>query len=86
MITLGVNYSQMHDSSACIVRDDELLFAIAEERISWLKQDARFSELAIHACLDFAEISAADLDEICFGLVGEPIPTNSLVIRKAQGS
>jgi hypothetical protein len=31
MITLGINYSQMHDSSACIVRDGELLFAVADE-------------------------------------------------------
>ncbi len=42
MITLGINYSQMHDSSACIVRDGELLFAVAEERISRLKHDAGF--------------------------------------------
>jgi len=47
MITLGLNYSQMHDSSACIVRDGELLFAVAEERISRLKHDARFPQLAI---------------------------------------
>ena len=37
MITLGMNYSQMHDSSACIVRDGELLFAVAEERICRLR-------------------------------------------------
>ena len=67
MITLGINYSQMHDSSACIVRDGELLFAVAEERISRLKHDARFPQLAIEACLDFAKISAAQIDEVCFG-------------------
>jgi carbamoyltransferase len=67
MITLGVNYSQMHDSSACIVSDEELLFAVAEERISRLKHDARFPQLAIQACLDFAKISAEQLDEVCFG-------------------
>ena len=33
MLTLGINYSQMHDSSACLVRDGKLLFAVAEERI-----------------------------------------------------
>jgi predicted NodU family carbamoyl transferase len=32
MIALGINYSQMHDSSACIVRDGEVLFAFAKER------------------------------------------------------
>jgi nucleoside-diphosphate-sugar epimerase len=41
-LTLGISYSQMHDSSACIVRDGELLFAVAEERISRAKHDARF--------------------------------------------
>jgi carbamoyltransferase len=67
MITLGINYSQMHDSSACIVRDGELLFAVAEERISRLKHDARFPSQAIKACLEFARIDASQIDEVCFG-------------------
>jgi carbamoyltransferase len=67
MITLGINYSQMHDSSACIVRDGELLFAVAEERLSRVKHDARFPELAIRACLEFAGVRAEQLDELCFG-------------------
>jgi carbamoyltransferase len=67
MLTLGINYSQMHDSSACIVRDGELLFAVAEERLSRLKHDSGFPKLAIQACLDFAKVSAAQVDEVCFG-------------------
>jgi len=67
MITLGINYSQMHDSAACLVRDGELVFAVAEERISRLKHDARFPVNAIRACLDFANVKASDLAEICFG-------------------
>ncbi len=67
MITLGVNYSQMHDSSACIVRDGDLLFAVAEERLSRLKHDARFPQLAIQACLDFVGVGADQVDEVCFG-------------------
>src|SRR5438552_4337591 len=67
MITLGINYSQMHDSSACIVRDGELMFAVAEERISRLKHDAGFPRNAIRACLDFAKVRAEELDEVCFG-------------------
>jgi len=67
MLTLGINYSQMHDSSACIVRDGELLFAVAEERISRVKHDSGFPKLAIQACLDFAEVTAGQLDEVCFG-------------------
>ena len=67
MLTVGINYSQMHDSSACIVRDGELLFAVAEERLSRLKHDARFPQLAIQACLQFAAVGAEQLDEVCFG-------------------
>ncbi len=67
MITLGINYSQMHDSSACLVRDGELVFAVAEERISRVKHDARFPENAIRACLDFERIKPEQLDEVCFG-------------------
>jgi carbamoyltransferase len=67
MLTLGINYSKMHDSAACIVRDGKLLFAISEERLSRLKHDARFPALSIKACLDNAGVSAADLDFVCFG-------------------
>jgi len=67
MLTIGINYSQMHDSSACIERDGELLFAVAEERISRVKHDARFPQLAVEACLKFAGATAARVDEVCFG-------------------
>ena len=67
MITLGLNYSQMHDSSACIVRDGEILFAVAEERISRRKHDAQFPGLAIQACLDFAKVGPQDIEEVCLG-------------------
>jgi carbamoyltransferase len=67
MITIGINYSQMHDSSACIARDGEVLFAVAEERLSRVKHDARFPALAIRACLDFAGARAEELDFVCQG-------------------
>ena len=67
LITLGINYSQMHDSSACIVRDGDLLFAVAEERLSRMKHDSRFPQIAIQACLEFAGVRANHLDEVCFG-------------------
>jgi carbamoyltransferase len=57
----------MHDSSACIVRDGGLLFAVAEERISRVKHDASFPRLAAQACLEFAAVQADQLDEVCFG-------------------
>src|SRR5271155_5285968 len=67
LITLGYNYSQMHDSSACIVRDGEVLYAVAEERLSRVKHDAGFPHRAIRACLDFAGIAPDQVDEICQG-------------------
>lgn len=67
MISLGFNYSQMHDSSACIARDGELLFAVAEERISRIKHDAGFPHHAIRACLDFAKVTPNELDFVCQG-------------------
>ncbi len=67
MLTLGINYSQMHDSSACIARDGEVLFAVAEERLSRVKHDARFPTLSIRACLDFAGVRAEQVDFLCQG-------------------
>jgi carbamoyltransferase len=67
MLSLGVNYAQMHESSACIARDGEVLYAVAEERLSRAKHDGRFPALAIRACLDFARVRPADLGYICFG-------------------
>lgn len=67
MISIGINYSQMHDSSACIARDGEVLFAVAEERLSRVKHDARFPTQAIRACLDFAGVRAEEVDFVCQG-------------------
>jgi carbamoyltransferase len=67
VISIGINYSQMHDSSACIARDGEVLFAVAEERLSRVKHDARFPVLSIQACLDFASVQPGDVDFICQG-------------------
>ena len=57
----------MHDSSACIVRDGEVLFAVAEERLSRAKHDARFPRLAIKACLAAAGAKPEQLDAVCTG-------------------
>jgi carbamoyltransferase len=67
LISLGINYSEMHDSAACIARDGHILFAVAEERLSRLKHDARFPSLSIEACLAAAGIRADQLDFVCFG-------------------
>jgi carbamoyltransferase len=66
MISLGVSY-QMHDSAACIARDGEIVFGVAEERLSRVKHDNSFPVLSIRACLDFAKVKPEQLDFVCFG-------------------
>jgi predicted NodU family carbamoyl transferase len=63
VITHGLNYSQTHDSPACIIRDGEVLSAVVEERISRTKHDARFLQMAIRACLNFAKVRPDQIDE-----------------------
>jgi carbamoyltransferase len=57
----------MHDSSACLARDGETVFAIAEERLTRVKHDAGFPVHAIRACLDFGRLRPGELDYVCFG-------------------
>jgi carbamoyltransferase len=65
MISIGINYSQMHDSSACISRDGQTVFAVAEERLSRMKHDAGFPRLAIRSCLDFGGVSPEEVEFVC---------------------
>jgi carbamoyltransferase len=66
MLTLGINYGS-HDSSAAIGRDGQILFAIAEERLSRKKHDGGFPLHAIRAALAHAGAKLADVDEVAFG-------------------
>jgi carbamoyltransferase len=63
MNILGISYS-MHESSACLVRDGELVFAVAEERLSRKNKDGSFPVGAIQAALDFAHLRPEDIDHV----------------------
>lgn len=88
MISLGFSYSQMHDISACIARGEELLFAVAGERISCIKNDASFPDNAIWVRLDFAKVSPDELDFICQGwpAPGKVFATDSKCFTRGQDS
>ena len=62
---LGVNAFHA-DSSACIIRNGEILFAIEEERINRIKHWSGFPTKSIEACLNFADISMDEIDFITF--------------------
>lgn len=73
MVTLGIN-AAFHDSSACIVRDGQLLAAVEEERFTRIKHGKRpvpFTayELPFHAidyCLQVAGIHLSDVDQVAY--------------------
>jgi carbamoyltransferase len=66
MLILGLNLFHS-DSSAAIVQDGELRFAIAEERLNRVKHCGSFPRLAIQACLDAVGVRIEDVDHIAIG-------------------
>lgn len=66
MYSLGISYS-LHDSSACLVRDGKIVYAVAEERLSRVKHDGCFPVRAIRSCLNFAGIGADKLAHVTIG-------------------
>jgi len=66
-IILGLNYA-FHDSSACIVRDGELVCALEEERFVRRKHCYDFPAHAIRHCLDIAGLEAADITHIAVSI------------------
>lgn len=63
MIILGIN-SIFHDTTACIVRDGQLVVAIEQERISRNKHTSEFPVGAIAECLSVAGITLSDIDHV----------------------
>src|SRR3954451_3715720 len=65
MSVLGIS-CYYHDSAVALVDDNEVQFAIHEERLSRRKQDARFPALAVGRALEAAKLRINDLDRIVF--------------------
>lgn len=65
MYILGISCFY-HDAAACLVKDGLLICAAEEERFSRKKHDFGFPEQSINFCLEFANISARELDYIVF--------------------
>ena len=62
-IVLGLNINHA-DSSACIIRDGQLLFAIEEERINRIKHWAGLPIESIKYCLRYSGISTNEITDI----------------------
>lgn len=63
MFILGIN-SKSHDTSAALVHDGKLIFAIEEERLNKEKHTRAFPINAVRECLKFANISIDEIDVI----------------------
>lgn len=65
MYILGVNFLA-HDSSACLIKDGQLIGAAEEEKFDRIKNSSSFPENSINFCLKKAKIKARDVDFIAF--------------------
>ncbi len=65
MYLLGISCFY-HDAAAAMLQDGVLVAAAEEERFTRIKHDSDFPKNAIRFCLDFAGISAGDLDYVVF--------------------
>jgi len=66
LYSLGIIALQGHCSTISLYKDDELVFALSEERLSRIKEDSNFPEFAIKACLDKFNLKMQDIDSISF--------------------
>jgi carbamoyltransferase len=66
MLILGLNMFHA-DSSAAIIEDGKILFAVAEERLNRHKHYGGFPALAIQACLDAAGAKITDVRHVAVG-------------------
>lgn len=79
---LGIN-AYDHDVSACLLRDGEIAYAIAKERITRRKHAAGFFQEAVDYCLAAEGITLADVDLVvrnCYVLPVEDIEVRLLSI------
>lgn len=79
MITLGIS-AYYHDSAIAILQDENIIFALQEERLSRKKADDRFPHLAIKSALEY--LSKTNLHKMR-GVNTERERENSLILSLA---
>jgi len=65
MYILGIS-AYYHDAGVALIKDEEIIAAVQEERFTRKKQDDRFPKESIKYCLKEAGISLEDIDYIAF--------------------
>jgi len=70
---LGIN-AYDHDTSACLLRDGEIVAAIAKERLTRIKHDSGFYAEAVDYCLEAAGIELDRVDLVVRNTYVLPVP------------
>lgn len=65
MYILGIS-ALYHDSSACLFKDGELLFACEEEKFTGIKHDSAFPQETINYIFKTYNISYNDIEMVCY--------------------
>jgi carbamoyltransferase len=65
MYILGIS-SFYHDSSACLFKDGELVFACEEEKFTGIKHDSSFPNMTIDYIFDHYNITYDDIHMVCY--------------------
>ncbi|NTV53599.1 MAG: carbamoyltransferase [Candidatus Firestonebacteria bacterium] len=68
MNILGINFFY-HDSTACLVRDGQLVAAVEEERLTRQKHTCAFPDNAIDRCLKIAGLTAGEIDHVAVSVL-----------------
>lgn len=81
MLILGIHDG--HNASACIVRDGEVLAALAEERLTNRKNQSGVPKLAIEKILEFSKTNPEDIDVVAVSSllrIGDPLAKRNPIL------
>jgi len=65
MYTIGIS-AYYHDSSACLFKDDKLLFACEEEKFTGIKHDSSFPKKTIEYIFNHYNLTKGDIEAVCY--------------------
>lgn len=72
-----------HDSGAAIVKDNEILVAINEERLTRRKLEIKFPHKSIEACLNYLKLNHSDISEIAVS-TSDPAKTLARIVPSTK--
>lgn len=65
MYTIGIS-AYYHDSSACLFKDDKLIFACEEEKFTGIKHDSSFPHKTVEYIFKHYNLNKSDIEAVCY--------------------